>query len=250
MRRLASLSSTVIAAALLAACSNGPAASQLKGLSPAKAVAKACQASLSAGGVTASSTVQVQGAPELKAEITYSGANSQGTLDYGKGGRAEEIGTATAMYLKGDLAFWRTVTAGIKIPDKVLTAMPKGWFSVSAKAASPNLRLNILRYGDPRFVVKGCTGKVKGVSAAGKGSIDGQAVLRFQAVDPSGTKVSISASNEGEPYVLKLAADSGSTKLNLDYSNYGATVDVSAPKGSVDLLHMLSVVMALSGQGL
>ena len=194
--------------------------------------------------------MQVQGAPELKADITFSGANSQGTLDYGKGGKAEEIGTAKAMYLKGDVAFWRTVTKGIQIPDKVLNAMPKGWFSVSAKEASPNLRLNILRYGDPRYVVKGCTGKVKGVSDAGKGTVKGQEVLRFRAVDPSGTKVSIAASNEGEPYVLQLAADAGSTKIDLRYSNYGATVDVSAPKGSVDLLHMLSVVLALSGQGL
>lgn len=249
MRRLLP-ASTLAAALLLSACSSAPAASQIEGLSPSKALAKACSTSLKAGGVTADGTVRIKGFPTLHSNLTFSGANAEGSLEFDKGGKAEVIGRSSAMYLKGDKAFWVTMTKGIKLPAEVLSKMGGEWFRVGAKSQVATFRANILRYGDPRIVVKGCTGKISGVTAKGKGTVEDQPVLRYAAVDPNGTRVAVSASNEGEPYVLALTMAQQDLSIALRYSNYGATVDVSEPKPNYDLTPVLTVGAALTAQGL
>lgn len=249
MRRLAPVA-VVLAAATLAACSSSPAESQISGLSPAKAVSKACEASLKAGGVTAAATVKASGYPTLHTNITFAGANSKGTLDFGKGGTAEEVGNATAMYLRGSATFWKTMTKGVTLPADVLRRMDGKWLEVRAKGAVAPVRASILRYGDPRVVIKGCTGRIGGVTADGTGRVEGQDVLRFAATDSSGTKVDVAASNHGEPYVLGLGIAKEGLAIDIAYSNYGATVDASVPKPSYDLTPILSLGSALTAQGL
>lgn len=240
----------VLAATVLAACSSAPPASQLKGLSPAKALSTACGASLKAGGVKATAKVQIKGYPALRSEIAFSKGKAEGTLDFGKGGRAEVIDTDGTMYLKGDPAFWRTMLRGIKLPNQVFEQMGGRWLRVSGKGKIATVRANVLRYGDPQVVVKGCTGKIKGVTAEGRGRVDGQPALRFEATDPNGTKVAVAASNAGDPYVLDLKLDQEDLSIAIAYSDYGVSVNPDAPRPSFDLTPILTVGSALTARGL
>ena len=243
---LATLLTTVLSAAMLSAC--GGASSEIVGLSPTQAVAKACKATLGAHGITAATKVLSKSGPTLHANLSFAGPDTRGDLHYDTGASVQVLSASKNLYLKGNVKFWTKTTHGIAIPQAILDRMAGVWLRSSAKSSLASLRKSLLNYGNPKLVLAFCTAKGNIFSSAGSGEVHGAAVERFTG-KVNGDRISLSVAASGKPYVLAVSRAGGPESLKTEYSDFGKGLDLSIPKPIFDLEPILKTLLAIQAVG-
>jgi hypothetical protein len=244
---LAAMLTAALSAALLSACASET--SQIAGLSPNQAVAKACKATLGAQGITASTKVLSAAGPQLTANLSFAASDARGSLHYGNGASAQVLSHAKTLYLNGNAKFWEKTTAGITIPQSILDRMAGKWLRNSAKSSVPTMRKSILRYGDPKLVLASCSAKGAFFARAGSGEVHGASVERFTG-NVNGERISLSVATSGKPYVLLVSSVGGPERLSTEFSDFGKGVDVSIPTPNFDLVPILKILAGIQAMGL
>ena len=203
------------------ATSAGPTPNGVADLSGAEILAKAKTALGAASSFRVKGDVNADG-QKIGLDVKVKDKDLIGSIDL-NGAKVELLRAGNDIHFKGAAEFWKTVD-----PEKgatIATLLNGRW----AKAPSGNAGLaDFAKIADPQellksegSVTKGETKQINGVNAIALKDSSGNGALYI--------------ATEGEPYPLRLEGPSGQGAL--DFSDFGASVDIKAPTGAevVDL---------------
>ncbi|MGW6393185.1 hypothetical protein ACWFR1_22335 [Streptomyces sp. NPDC055103] len=157
------------------------------------------------------------------------------------GGTAELRRVDDITYMKGDEAFWRVSMASQGMPEAQIDAtieLVKGrWLKIApGQAGSADLGgvcdlKGLLADLDKDPAERG------GLTRGPDGEVDGTPVATLSKKKAGGGTTTVSVSQEGKPYILKMVRTGGDEPGSMVFSDYDKPVDVVVPPASetVDL---------------
>ncbi|MEU1862223.1 hypothetical protein [Streptomyces gardneri] len=153
-----------------------------------------------------------------------------GTMETGKGGKAEMISTGGVSYMKGDDAFWGS-TAGEEgdSPEEAgaLTALLKGrWMKMPAGEEGPDA------FCDLKTIVKDMDEDTprKGLTRGDDADVDGRPAAVLTKKDAKGeTTTFYVAKDSAKPFILRVVEASGKEPGTVTFSDYDKPITVTAP---------------------
>ncbi|MEU3687185.1 hypothetical protein [Streptomyces narbonensis] len=154
----------------------------------------------------------------------------KGTMEAGKGGKAEMIGTGGVSYMKGDEAFWGSTTGGEGDSSEeagAMTALLKGrWMKMPAGDEGPDA------FCDLKTIVKDMDEDTprKGLTRGDDADVDGTpaAVLTKKGTKGETTTFYV-AKDSAKPFVLRVVEAGGKEPGTVTFSDYDKPITVTAP---------------------
>ncbi|MFB7453831.1 hypothetical protein [Streptomyces sp. NPDC056194] len=223
-----------------AAPSPSPTADPFKGLTPDEIAERGVTATQSATSLRMTGRVAGGGQP-IGIDFAVNDSGECTGLIKIKGGTAELRRVDHVTYMKGDEAFWRASMAsqGMSEPQITVTLeLIKGrWLKIApGQTGSEDLG----SVCDLKSLLSDI-GKNKeersGLTRGPDGKVDGTPVATLVKKKPGGETATVSVSQQGKPYILKMVKKGGDEPGSVVLSDYDKPVDVKAPPAdeTVDL---------------
>ncbi|MER7538639.1 hypothetical protein ABTX77_28185 [Streptomyces sp. NPDC097704] len=227
-------------AAVPAAPSPSSTPDPFKGLTPDEIAERAVTATQSATSLRMTGRVASGGQP-IGIDFAVNDSGECTGLIKIKDGTAELRRVGHVTYMKGDEAFWRASMAsqGMSEPQITVTLeLIKGrWLKIApGQAGSEDLG----SVCDLKSLLSDI-GKNKeersGLTRGPDGKVDGTPVATLVKKKPGGETATVSVSEQGKPYILKMVKKGGDEPGSVVFSDYDKPVDVKAPPAdeTVDL---------------
>ncbi|MEU6625526.1 hypothetical protein ABZ926_32875 [Streptomyces litmocidini] len=150
-----------------------------------------------------------------------------------KGGTAELRRVDRITYMKGDEAFWRASMASQGMPEAQITAtlelIKDRWLKIAPGQAGSqdlggvcDLKSLLADLGKDKE-------RRRGLTRGPDGKVDGTPVATLVKKKAGGETTTVSVSEQGRPYILKMVRKGGKEPGTLVLSDYDKPVDVKTP---------------------
>ncbi|MFE5484540.1 hypothetical protein [Streptomyces sp. NPDC056527] len=157
------------------------------------------------------------------------------------GGKAELRQTDGITYMKGDERFWRVSMTSQGIPEPQIgptIELLKGrWLKITPGQAGSGDLSGVCDLKDLLADLDKDDGERRGLTRGPDAEVEGTPVATLVKKKPGGETTTVSVSQEGKPYILKLVKTGGEEPGTLDFSDYDKPVEVVVPPAdeTVDL---------------
>ncbi|MFJ5705889.1 MULTISPECIES: hypothetical protein [unclassified Streptomyces] len=157
--------------------------------------------------------------------------NCKGSMESGKGGKAEIVGTGGTSYMKGDDAFWKSSSGEEGSSDEeagAISTLLKGrWMKMPAGEEGPGA------FCDLKSITKDMDEDTprKGMTREADADVDGTpaVVLKGKADSKGETSTLYVAKDSAKPYILRVVTTGGDEPGTVTLADYDKPVTVTAP---------------------
>ncbi|MFF2780600.1 hypothetical protein ACFVU3_37615 [Streptomyces sp. NPDC058052] len=157
--------------------------------------------------------------------------NCKGSMQSGKGGKAEILGTGGTSYMKGDDAFWKSTGGEEGSSDEeagaISTLLNGRWMKMPAGEEGP------AAFCDLKSIVKDMDEDTprKGMTREADADVDGTpaVVLKGKADKKGETDTFYVARDSAKPYILRVVTAGGEEPGTVTFADYDKPVAVTAP---------------------
>ncbi|MFE6229330.1 hypothetical protein [Streptomyces sp. NPDC057854] len=201
------------------------------GLSADAIADKAVEATKSASALRLSGNGTDEGA-EMKVDFAVDNkGNCKGSMETGKGGKADIVGTGGTSYMKGDDAFWKSSSGEEGSSDAeagAISTLLKGrWMKMPAGEEGPGA------FCDLKSLTKDMDEDTprKGMTREADADVDGTpaAVLKGKPDSKGETATLYVAKDSAKPYILRVVTTGGEEPGTVTLSDFDKPVSVTAP---------------------
>lgn len=218
---------TATAADTTAQASNG-----IEKLSGQEIVTKSQAAASSASSVTVSGSVAMSG-DKVGLELTLGDTATTGNITLN--GMTIQIrvvdGTTYVKLDPKDLAKVVLENAGGAVAEQIQSVVGDKWLKIPADPSNEQLAA-LGKFGEKDGLIKQLLTPQGDVTVTGTGDVNGTPVVNLDSSKGTGI---LSVQTVGEPYPVRIAGAKGSSEGHIDFSNWNAPVDVTAPTDILDI---------------